>query len=100
MIMMNSEQEEGRQKAPSASNEKPKPPPTVIENDIQKFYDELMGNNNSISIQIATNLPVIQTKSPDQKPPKNDDNLEETNLSNLYNRIMSDHHSDFPVKPK
>ena len=34
MIMMNSEQEEGRQKAPPASNEKPKPPPTVIENDI------------------------------------------------------------------
>ena len=64
MIMMNSEQEEGRHRvSKQPSNEKPQDPPLPIQkqtDDIQKFYEELMGNN-SISIQVATNLPVIST---------------------------------------
>ncbi len=51
--------------------------------------------NNSISIQIATNLPANNIG-------KNDllvqEIMEETNLSNLYNRIMSDHQNDIPSK--
>ena len=51
--------------------------------------------NNSISIQIATNLPVISNKDA-----RAQELLEETNLSNLYNRIMSDNQYDIPASKK
>jgi hypothetical protein len=50
-------------------------------------------------VQVATNLPVViagQKSTPTNEPKKQqrpDNTLDESNLSNLYNRIMSEHNA-------
>lgn len=45
---------------------------------------------NSVSIHLATNLPAVTTTA-QQPTPLEKDTLDESNLSALYNRIMSEH---------
>lgn len=92
------------QPTPVKPPEIPKPMSIAEQNnvDIQKFYEDLLDNTNSVSIQVATNLPVNiagqSSKTP--APIIEKDTLDESNLSNLYNRIMSDHHDVNPAPPQ